>query len=62
MKRAYPNFVSLILLGIGMSAMVLMKIFGGYDIDSDWFWFLTGLGLMVQGIISSRQRKKFGLK
>lgn len=62
MKSDYGSFVLVILIGVVMAVGVLVKLLVGFDIDSDWFWFLTGVGLSVQGVVSFRSRLKFDKK
>ncbi len=59
MNKEYGSFVLVILLGAGMAAGVLLKLFSGVDIDSDWFWFLAGIGLAIEGVVCLRSRIKF---
>ena len=40
----------------------LLKLFGVYNISSDWFWFLAGLGLIVEGVISLVKQRRFDKK
>lgn len=61
-NSSYGSFVLVILVGAIMAAGVLMKLFLGADIDSDWFWFLAGVGLAVEGVISFRRQRKFDMK
>ena len=42
-----------------MALGVLVKVFFGFDLDSDWFWFMAGVGLAVEGVISMRRQKRF---
>ena len=62
MKREYGSFILVILVGFAMVIGVLDKILFGADIDSDWFWFLAGMGLIVEGVISLRRQRKFDRK
>lgn len=62
MKSDYGSFVLVILIGVFMAIGVLVKLLAGVEIDSDWFWFLTGVGLAVQGMVSFRSRVKFDKK
>ncbi len=62
MERNYGNFVLVILMGIIMSFGVLAKVFLGFDLDSDWFWFMAGIGLAVEGTISMRRQRRFDNK
>lgn len=59
------NFVRyeiFIIVGVLMSIGVLLKLFGNYNIDSDWFWLLAGLGLIVEGSISLARQRRFERK
>jgi len=51
-----------IIVGVLMSIGVVMKLAFHYNIDSDWFWLLAGLGLMVEGSISLVKQRKFDRK
>jgi len=51
-----------IIVGFLITAGTLIKILGNYDISSDWFWFLAGVGLVVEGSISLVRQKKFDRK
>ena len=52
----------MIVVGIVMAAVVFLKVGFGFDVDSDWFWFLAGVGLMFEGVISYRRQKKINNK
>ena len=62
MKKDYASFVLVVLVGLIMALAVLGKLFLGFDINSDWFWFLAGVGLMFEGVISFKARKRFDRK
>ena len=62
MKREHGSFILVILVGLAMVVGVLDKIIFSADIDSDWFWFLAGMGLVVEGVISLRRQRKFDKK
>jgi len=51
-----------IIVGLLMSIGVVMKLVFHYNIDSDWFWLLAGLGLVVEGSISLAKQRKFDKK
>ena len=40
----------------------LIKLLGFYEFSSDWFWFLAGIGLMVEGSIALAKQRKFDKK
>ena len=42
--------------------MVFLKLVFGFDIDSDWFWLLAGLGVAAEGVISLEKQKLFAKK
>lgn len=62
MVRKYANYLMLILFGTIMAVGVFVKIIFSINIDSDWFWFLAGIGIMVEGFISLSKQKKFDRK
>jgi hypothetical protein len=51
-----------ILVGILMTVLTLIKLLGFVNIDSDWFWFLAGLGLTIEGIIAMIKQRRFDKK
>lgn len=51
-----------IVVGILMAIGTLMKLVWNYNIDSDWFWFLAGVGLVVEGCISLVKQRRFDKK
>ena len=51
-----------ILLGLLMAIGTLIKLLGFYDFSSDWFWFLAGIGLTVEGSIALAKQRKFDKK
>lgn len=53
------SYEILILVGLVMSVGTLLKLLGFYDISSDWFWFIGGVGLVVEGTISLLKQKTF---
>jgi len=59
---SFAKYESFIIVGFLMAVLVLGKLLGFYDISSDWFWFLAGLGLMVEGTISLIKQRKFERK
>jgi len=56
------RYESFIFVGIIMVIASAIKIFGVYDFSSDWFGFLAGIGLVVEGAISLIKQKKFDKK
>jgi len=63
MKFDYvTRYESFIVVGILITFGTLIKIFGNYNLSSDWFWFLAGVGLVVEGSISLARQRKFDKK
>jgi hypothetical protein len=62
MRPDYLSYVLIVVIGIVVSTGVITKIVFGFNIDSDWFWFLTGVGLAFNGIIALKKQKKFDKK
>lgn len=56
------RYDTFILVGILMMAGTLAKLLGFWDISSDWFWFLAGVGLIVEGLISMIKQRRFDKK
>lgn len=59
------NFViyeGFIFVGIIMVIGTLMKLLGFVDFSSDWFWFIAGVGLVVEGTISFVKQRRFDKK
>ncbi len=59
---SYASYELFIVVGILMAIGTLLKLLGFYDISSDWFWFLAGLGLIVKGVISLVKQRRFDKK
>jgi hypothetical protein len=55
----YKHFI---FIGIVMIIGTLVKLFGFLNFSSDWFWFLAGTGLTIEGTISLIKQKKFDKK
>ncbi len=49
-------------VGIVMTLASLTKLLGFYDFSSDWFWFIAGLGLILEAIISLIKQRTFDRK
>ncbi len=45
-----------------MVAGTFLKLIGVWDISSDWFWFLAGVGVVVESIIALSKQKRFDNK
>ncbi|MAG19895.1 hypothetical protein CL618_00495 [archaeon] len=58
----YEYFLIVIILGFVLAISSLLKILGVINISSDWFWFLAGLGLIVEAVISLNKQIRFDKK
>lgn len=58
----FANYEMFILVGVLMTIGVSVKLLGYYNFSSDWFWLLAGLGLIVEGSISSIKQRRFDKK
>ena len=58
----FIRYESFIIVGIIMVIGTLIKLLGLYNFSSDWFWFLAGVGLVVEGGISLIKQRKFDKK
>jgi len=59
------NFIrygGFIFVGVLMTLGTLVKLLGFADFSSDWFWFIAGVGLTIEGTISYYKQKKFDNK
>ncbi len=56
------RYDAFILVGILMVVGTLAKLLGIINLSSDWFWFLAGMGLTIEGIISLIKQKRFDRK
>jgi len=65
MKDRIKNLIRyelFIVVGVLMTIGTLIKLLGFYDFSSDWFWFIAGVGLVVEGLISLSKQQKFDKK
>lgn len=51
-----------IFVGVVMILGALIKLSGIFEFSSDWFWFLAGVGLIVEGVIALSRQRKFEKK
>jgi len=51
-----------IVVGFLMVVGTFLKLMGVIHLDSDWFWFVAGLGLVVEGMTSLVKNKRFNQK
>ena len=62
MIKKIAKYEIFIIIGIFMAIGTLLKLFGVYNFSSDWFWFIAGIGLMVEGSIALRKQQLFDKK
>lgn len=62
LKDVTARYELFIFVGILMIIGTLVKLFGFYSFSSDWFWFIAGVALVVEGSISFVKQKKFDRK
>ena len=51
-----------VFVGFLMVLGTLAKLLGYADFSSDWFWFIAGCGLVVEGFIMTAKQRKFDKK
>jgi len=56
------RYEGFIIVGILIVFGTLIKLFGYVNFSSDWFWFLAGAGLIIEGSISMIKERKFNKK
>lgn len=61
-RRVVARYEMFIVVGFLMTIGTLLKLVWNYNIDSDWFWFLAGVGLVVEGTISLVKQDRFDKK
>jgi glucose dehydrogenase len=49
----------LVAVGIVMVVATSVKLLNFVEVDSDWYWFIAGLGFIVQGVLMSVKNKHF---
>jgi len=58
----YATYIMIITFGSLIVLGTVLKLLGFLAIDSDWFWFLAGMGLFFEGVISLVKQKRFDKK
>ena len=58
----FIRYEGFIFVGLLMVVGTLIKNLGFADFSSDWFWFIGGVGLIVEGGISLGKQRKFDKK
>ncbi|MEA3414172.1 MAG: hypothetical protein U9Q99_01455 [Nanoarchaeota archaeon] len=56
------RYETYVLIGSLMIITTLLKLFDFIQISSDWFWFITGLGLVFEGVMDLSKDKLFKKK
>jgi hypothetical protein len=56
------TYETFILVGVVMAALTFLKLMGVLSFSSDWLWFLAGIGLGIEGMISLVKQRKFDRK
>lgn len=56
------RYEGFIFVGVLMAVGALVKLLGFVDFSSDWFWFIAGVGLVIEGTISYIKQKRFDKK
>lgn len=69
MRRALKNLRNFsttyeLFVGVGLLMVIAtsIKLLGWIDLSSDLFWFIAGLGLIVEGTMLLRKQKQFDEK
>lgn len=62
MRFNIARYEVFVVVGVLMVFGTLIKLLGIVDFSSDWFWFLAGVGLVVEGMISLVKQRKFDRK
>ncbi len=58
----FARYETFIFIGIIMIVGTVLKLLKFYDISSDWFWLLAGVGLVIEGSISLVKQRRFDRK
>ncbi len=56
------KYETYVVLGMLLSLAVLVKIIFKLNISSDWFWFLAGIALLLEGVLDLKKQKRFNEK
>ena len=48
--------------GLLMVVATFLKLIGVIYIDSDWYWFIAGVGLTIEGLIMIKKQRQFNRK
>ena len=56
------QYETYVIIGILMVITTLAKLVFNVPIDSDWFWFIAGVALVIEGYIDLKKQKQFSNK
>jgi len=56
------KYETYVILGVLLSLVVLIKILFKLNISSDWFWFIAGIALLLEGVLDLKKQTKFDKK
>ena len=60
--KRFWTYELFVIIGIAMVIATLAKIYGYAEFSDVWFWFIAGLGLVIQGIIALIKQETFDKK
>lgn len=60
--KSVVSYVMLVTFGFLLVVGTLFKLLGIVNIDSDWFWFLAGVALTIEGMINMLKQRQFDRK
>jgi len=60
--KKFITHETLLIAGGIMIMATLAKLLGFVEIDSDWFWFIAGLALILEGAVELKKERKFRKK
>lgn len=49
-------------MGAAMVLLTFLKLVHTIEISSDWFWFIAGIGLVIEGYIAMKKEREFKRK
>ena len=62
MNKKILQYGTYVVVGFIMMSLTLSKLLFNFHIDSDWFWFIAWVALVVEGSIDPTKEKKFNRK
>lgn len=60
--ESFATYETFIFIGVIIVIGTFLKLMGYYEFSSDWFWFLAGVGLIIEGSISLVKQRRFDRK